>query len=1048
MDKHSSGSHLVRRPAPPPRALSLDEGQRRVVGHSGGPLLVLAGPGTGKTTAIVEAVADRVTRRGADPGRVLVLTFSRKAAGELRERISARLGRTTREPLALTFHSYAYALVRREFVLAGDEPPRLLSGPEHLLEIRRLLRGEAEDGASRWPERLRAALGTRGFAEELRDLLLRAAERGLDGRTLAQLGTKSKRDDWVAAGRFLDRYAARFDLAPVPAYDYAEIVRIAARLLGQSAVQGRERQAYDFVLVDEYQDTDPAQEALLYALAGDGRELIVVGDPDQSIYAFRGADSHAISRFPDKFRAPDGSPAGVVALGVCRRSGPVLLEASRRIAWRLPAGPAATPLAHRGLTPLPDAAPGEVRILVAESANQEAALVADLLRRAHLVDGVPWSQMAVLVRSAVRQLPVLHRALTTAGVPVAVAGDELPLAAEPGTRPLITLLRCALIPAELTEETAIELLTGPLGGTDTLGLRRLKRALRVVSEDAGQRLPADPFAAVLRDPRDLVLITPVIGRPAERVAKLLAIARQAARRGSAEDVLWAVWEASGLADTLQAASVAGGARGAAADRDLDAVVALFHAAATFTDRLPPGAPRLFLDSLSGQEIAADTLAERAPRRDAVRILTAHRSKGLEWDVVAVCAVQEGSWPDLRLRGSLLGAGELADPSPDDGTRAATIMARLLAEERRLFYVAATRARKRLIVTASGEESDERPSRFLAELAGEDIEIERVSGQGHRWLSLPALTADLRRTVADPSRPPAVREAAAAQLARLAAAGVRGADPDQWYALTTLSSPEPVAAPGEMLRLSPSQVESFTRCGLRWLIESAAGRAGPEALRHLGMVVHAAAVLGAAGTPDDEIAGRIDELWHHLDFGSAWYSAKQRALAGTMVRKFLDWQATNPRELVAVEQELRVQVGRVQITGRVDRLERDPDGGGVVVDLKTGSSPVAEAELDRNPQLGVYQLAVLLGAFERFGLTQPGGAELVQVGKGGLAGRARVQRQQSLGSDQDPGWAQNLVETVAAGMAGPVFEARVNPGCRTCPVASCCPVHPHGQGVTQ
>ena len=335
MDKHASGCHLVRRAALSPEPPPLDEGQQRVVSHRGGPLLVLAGPGTGKTTAIVEAVAHRVIDRGADPARVLVLTFSRKAAGELRERITARLGRTTREPLALTFHSYAYALVRREFVLAGDEPPRLLSGPEHLVEIRRMLRGEAEDGGGRWPQRLRAALGTRGFAEELRDLLLRAAERGLDGRSLARLGAGRGRDDWVAAGRFLDRYAARFDLAPIPAYDYAEIVRIAARLLGQDATQGRERQAYDYVLVDEYQDTDPAQEALLHALAGDGRELIVVGDPDQSIYAFRGADSEAITRFPDRFRAPDGRPAGVVALGVCRRSGPVLLDASRRIAWRL-----------------------------------------------------------------------------------------------------------------------------------------------------------------------------------------------------------------------------------------------------------------------------------------------------------------------------------------------------------------------------------------------------------------------------------------------------------------------------------------------------------------------------------------------------------------------------------------------------------------------------------------------------------------------------------------------------------------------------------------
>src|SRR5260221_4403051 len=217
----------------------LDEAQQSVVDHGGGPLLVLAGPGTGKTTTIVEAVAERIERRDMDPGRILVLTFSRKAAGELRERITARLHRTTREPLALTFHSYAYALVRREFVLAGDQPPRLLSAPEQLLEIRRMLRGEIADGAARWPERLWPALPTRGFAEELRDVLMRAVERGLDGKALRRLGRTAKRDDWAAAGDFLDRYAARFDLAPVPAYDYAETVRIAAALLSRGATRQR-----------------------------------------------------------------------------------------------------------------------------------------------------------------------------------------------------------------------------------------------------------------------------------------------------------------------------------------------------------------------------------------------------------------------------------------------------------------------------------------------------------------------------------------------------------------------------------------------------------------------------------------------------------------------------------------------------------------------------------------------------------------------------------------------------------------------------------------
>ena len=276
MDSSAPAYRLVRRPVPASAAPpELDDDQRRVVSHAGGPLLVLAGPGTGKTTAIVEAVVRRISERGIDPARVLVLTFSRKAAEELRDRITMRLRRTTRQPLALTFHSYAYALVRREFVLEGDEPPVLLSGPEQLLEVRRLLRGEAEDGGRSWPERLGPALSTRGFAAELRDFLLRAAERGLDGPGLARLGRQRRRDDWVAAGGFLERYAARFDLAPVPAYDYAEIIRIAAGLLGRAATRDRERQAYDAVLVDEYQDTDPAQEDLLHALAGDGRELIV-----------------------------------------------------------------------------------------------------------------------------------------------------------------------------------------------------------------------------------------------------------------------------------------------------------------------------------------------------------------------------------------------------------------------------------------------------------------------------------------------------------------------------------------------------------------------------------------------------------------------------------------------------------------------------------------------------------------------------------------------------------------------------------------------------
>ncbi|MFC4560450.1 ATP-dependent helicase [Nocardiopsis mangrovi] len=1069
------------REVPPP---VLDADQRRVVDHGGGPLLVLAGPGTGKTTTIVEAVVDRIENRGIDPSRILVLTFSRKAAQELRERITARLRRTTREPLALTFHSYAYALIRREFQRLGDGAPRLLSGPEQLMEMRELLAGEAEDGAPMWPERLRPALRTRGFAEELRDFLMRAQERGYDSAELDRLGRAYRRDDWVAAGDFLDRYTGRFDVAPVPTFNYAELVRVAANLLNDPQVQARERAARETVFVDEYQDTDPAQEELLRALAGDGRDLVVVGDPDQSIYGFRGADVRGILDFPERFPAAGGTPAPVVALRTCRRSGAALLAASRGVAGRLPAAPApgGGPVnAHRALAPVAEAPEGDVQVLLAESPAQEAAVVADTLRRAHLIDGTPWSRMAVLVRSASRQVPVLRRALAAAGVPVVVGGDELPLAAEPLVRPLLLLIRCALRPGALDADTARELLASPFGEADAVRLRRLGRALRRLDLDvraarrrmaaeraeagadapasgagdppdpdpddgAGTRTAGDLLAAALRDPRELTLVDPDVAAPARRIAgHLRLISDRAAAGASAEDVLWEVWRASGLSDRLLAAAQAGGGRGAAADRDLDSVVALFESAARYCDRLPPGVPEGFLDDLEAQEIPGDSLAERAPEGEAVRILTAHRSKGLEWDLTVVAGVQEGDWPDLRLRGSLLGVEQLVDTVAGFAdSSGAAVASKLLDEERRLFYVAVTRARRSLVVTAvGGEDTEERPSRFLAELGGG--EPERVA-TGRRWLSLPALVADLRSVVTDPARPDPLRRAAAAHLARLADKGVRGADPAEWYALTRFSDDRPLVGDDGTIRVSPSQVERFTTCELRWLLENAAGASSMEMSSALGNIVHAVAVLVADGAGMEDVRLRMDEIWSELDFGGPWFAGKERERADEMVRKLISWHERNDRELVVTEEGFKVDIGGIEITGRVDRLERDGEGRAVIVDIKTGGTRPKDDELARHPQLGVYQLAVLRSAFAKFGLVEPGGAELVQVGKAATAKAAREQGQRPLGDDPDPEWSDRLVRDVAGGMSGARFQAVRNSFCDSCAVRSSCPAHDEGKHV--
>jgi len=1046
---------LAREQPAPTHVPDLDPQQRQVVAHRGGPLLVLAGPGTGKTTTLVEAVVDRVERDGLDPERILVLTFSRRAAAELRDRVATRLARTVREPLVRTFHSYAFGLLRRVAVRAGEPAPRLLSGPEQDLMIRDLLAGDIDEfGARAWPDRLRPALRTHGFAAELRDLLLRAAERGVGPTELAVLAQQQGRADWTAAARFFRQYQEVTALRQPPAYDPAELIRAAVDLLrDDSRLLASEQADRPVVLVDEYQDCDPAQEELLALLAGGGRELVVVGDPDQSIYGFRGAEVAVLREFPDRFRTAAGAPATVVALSTSRRAGPVLLAGSRRVAERL-----GGPVAHRRLVAAQAPATGEVEVHVLRSPSQEAAFLAQRLREAHLADGIAWSRMAVLVRAA-GALPVLRRACQSAGVPVAVRLEEVALVEQPAVWPLLRMLELVTGRRALDEPLAVELLTGPFGGADPLALRRLRQELRRHELSLGGGRASGQLLLNALDPRELVTLDPSEVRPAARVARLLAVAREAlaASGATAEDVLWSMWQAGGLAERWSRTALSGGTAGAAADRDLDAVLGLFDAAGRFVDRLPQAGPDVFLDHLVGQQIPADTLAARAPQGETVTLLTAHAAKGLEWDVVAVAGVQEGVWPDLRLRGTLLGSERLADLAAGRDSHPPQMLSRALAEERRLFYVAVTRARLRLLVTAvQGDE--EHPSRFLDELApvpgDEDRPITRVP----RGLDLGAVVAELRAAACAPRGAldpvtgspydDGVRAAAAAHLAQLAAVGVRGADPSSWYGLGSLSDDGALRAADEVVRVSPSKVEAFSRCALRWLLEAAGGTAGDSASQSIGTLVHdIAAEAATRGLSAEETLALLEEQWGAVDVVGGWYGEKQRERGRVMVQRVMAYIGSHRDDLVAAEHPFEVAVGRALLAGRVDRLERDGKGGLVVVDLKTGKSRPSEADLGEHPQLGTYQVAVEAGAFDGVapGERRSGGARLVHLGSGS---RTAVQEQTPLADSDDPDWASHLVETTAEGMAGRSFDAEINTYCGFCPVRRCCPVHDEGRQVGQ
>ncbi|MGH3738398.1 MAG: UvrD-helicase domain-containing protein, partial [Micromonosporaceae bacterium] len=342
----STAYRLVRR-ATSVTTPALDPAQRRVADHTAGPLLVLGGPGTGKTTTLVESVVARIDA-GADPERVLALTFGRRGAARLRERIAARLGRASAEPVVRTFHGYAFGILRQVAAAHDEPPPRLLTGPEQDLVIRELL--SAPGAAREWPVELRPALRTRGFAGELRDLLLRAAERGLSPYQLAERGRALGREDWIAAGRFAATYADVLALRDATtrgtaAYDTAELVRAAAaRLTDDPALLAHERARASSVYVDELHDTDPAQHELLSLVAGGGRHLVAFGDPDSSTYGFRGADPDAVYGFGSRFAVAGVDPP-VVQLATCWRATPELITATTRIAARL-RGPARHRVRH------------------------------------------------------------------------------------------------------------------------------------------------------------------------------------------------------------------------------------------------------------------------------------------------------------------------------------------------------------------------------------------------------------------------------------------------------------------------------------------------------------------------------------------------------------------------------------------------------------------------------------------------------------------------------------------------------------------------------
>lgn len=1010
-----------------------------------GTVRVLGGPGTGKSTLLVDTAVAHIAA-GCDPESVLLLTGSARLSAEARASITSRLlgagGReAVREPLVRTVHSYAFAVLRLAAQRNGSPQPRLITSAEQDGIIRELLAGDLEDGDAspvRWPAQLRPALSTVGFATELRDLMARCSERGVDPLALQRIGRLSNRPEWQAAGRFAQAYEQIMLLrsavgmaapqATVPALGAAELVGAALEAFAVDAdLLAAERARIQLLLVDDAQHLDPQTARLVEILAAGAELTVIAGDPHQTVFGYRGAD-------PVLLRG-DGH---TLTLTRSHRCAAPLAEAIGAVGRRLPGAEAAREFTGRE-------GYGSLTVRIAASPHAESALIADALRRAHLVDGVPWDQMAVIVRSVPRSGTVLARALSAAGVPVDHPHSDAPLADQPAVRTLLTVLEATA--DHLDGDRALALVTGPIGRIDPVSLRALRRALKRASPGT-----PDGFGELLVKAlhADSVTLPDEQARALRRVRSVLTAAHRSVEEGSdPRHTLWQAWHRSGLQRRWLAASERGGPAAAQAERDLDAVTAMFDVAEQYVDRTAGASIRGLIDHIGSLSLPP---ARDDQARTGVSLVSAHSALNREWDFVVIAGLQEGLWPNVSPRGGVLGTQHLVDVIDgvlEAGQRLSS-RAPLLAEERRLLIAAMGRARSRLLVTAVDSDSGDDatlPSSFcheLAALATEPMAEPAVPVRAPRLLAPAALVGRLRAVVC--AAPDAVndteRACAAAQLARLAEAGVHGADPDSWYGTRELSTDAPLwEGDDHVVTLSPSTLQMLADCPLRWLLEWHGGSRGRDVRSALGSLVHA--LVSDSGKSESQLVNELEKVWKELPFDARWYSDNELTRHLEMLSTFLRWRTDTRSELTEVGTEVDVDglIGdadsegpAVRIRGRLDRLERDSAGRLVVVDIKTGKSPVTKDDAQSHAQLAMYQLAVAAGLLAEG--DEPGGGRLVYLGKA-TGGGATERHQDALTSDGHSDW-RSRVRGAASATQGPDFVARVNDGCAHCPVRAMCP----------
>ena len=971
----------------PPLLADLTPKQRKAVTHGDGPLLIVAGAGTGKTTVITRRIAWLIAEKRAKPAEILALTFTDRAALEMTERVDQLVPYGFTDTVISTFHAWGDRLLREHALEAGlSDRSTVLSRAEQVIFLREHL---FELPLDRFrplgdPTRFLQALVTlisRARDEDASPADYRAAAEALAIASAGQAEDVALADDAAQQGELAGLYEAYEALMRQhDRLDFGDQVSLALRLLREHpAVLAAARARYRYILVDEFQDTNYAPFELVKLLAGGpGPNVTVVGDDDQSIYRFRGAALSNILGFREAYPGA----ASVVLTDNFRSRQPILDAAHRLIRHNDPERLEAREGIDKRLVARArfrrEPAAGPIELLAFDSGSDEADAIAERIAAA-VRGGRRAGDHAILVRTNRDADPIL-RSLNMARLPWRFSGSA-GLYRQPEVRLLASFLRAVNDPEDSV--SCYDLATSELFGLDprdvTLALNaatRRRTSLETSLRQAAARAEDAPFSR-----RSLEVV--------ERLLGSLDQHRGMSVERTTGELLYHFISGSGWLGRLAAeASVSGPERLANVARFFEIV--RHQSALLRDDRLPFLVAQL--DTLVEVGDDPSTADVGADEGDAVHVLTYHKAKGSEFPVVLMVGLVEDRFP-TRSRGDQLPlpAQLVRDPMPPGDHH--------LAEERRLFYVGMTRAREELVLSWARDYGG-RTARRMSPFVLEALDLP------------PATPVDWLR--------PGVSE----QLARHAQPAQRPV------------SPRTPALSDRPLTLSYGQISDYLECPAKYRFGHLIRIPTPASHQMIyGRALHAAVQAfhrrQMANRPMalDELLAELDAAWESTGFLTRTHEEARREAARDTLDRFWTEQQRDPARPTAVEQDFAVALGADRVRGRYDRVDRDPDGRVTITDYK--SSDVRDPATANRRARESLQLAIYALAWEAQHGKTPDELSLHFL-ESGLVGRSAPTAKRLARAAEE-------VSTAAAGIRAGQFTASPSPGtCGFCPFRQICP----------